>query len=120
VFVGDFHDLEATMASMSEPTNACAESKLLINIIEEKARRMPDNTFMRYPGIDWETQGYKSISWIQWARAIDKVAYWLDTRLGSLEESQTFAYFGPNDARYAILIPASIKTGRKVSQDGFC
>jgi hypothetical protein len=104
------------MESVPEPTNACIEGKLLINVIEEKAKRMPDNTFMRYPGTDWETQGYKSISWVQWSRAIDKVAYWLDTNLGSLTESQTYAYFGPNDARYAILIPASMKTERRVSR----
>jgi acyl-CoA synthetase (AMP-forming)/AMP-acid ligase II len=105
------------MAFVMEPTNEYAESKLLINIIEDKAKRMPDDTFMRYPGTDWEIQGYKSISWSQWARAIDKIAYWLDTNLGSLTESETFAYFGPNDARYAFLIPASIKTGRKVCCD---
>jgi acyl-CoA synthetase (AMP-forming)/AMP-acid ligase II len=102
------------MGSVPEPTNAYPHGKLLINVIAEKAKRSPDDTYMRYPGLDWETTGYKSISWIQYASAIDKIAYWLDTHLGTVKETETIAYFGPNDARYAILIPASIKTRRKV------
>ena len=69
---------------------------------------------MRYPGIDWETNGYETISYVQYAHAIDKVAYWLDDQLGKAIGNDTIAYFGLNDPGYAILVPAAIKTGRKV------
>jgi acyl-CoA synthetase (AMP-forming)/AMP-acid ligase II len=102
------------MASLSESADKHAKRKLLISAIEEKARWTPGNTFMRYPPKHWETKGYQTISFIQWANAIDKVAYWLDSQLGGAEGSSTVAYFGPNDPRYAILTPAVIKTGRRV------
>jgi long-subunit acyl-CoA synthetase (AMP-forming) len=102
------------MASLSGPANTHPGGKLFIRAIEEKAQWIPNDTFMRYPPKNWETKGYQTISWGQWAKAIDKVAYWLDSQLGKAEESGTVAYFGPNDARYAIITPAVIKSGRRV------
>jgi acyl-coenzyme A synthetase/AMP-(fatty) acid ligase len=102
------------MGSALEPTNPYIQGKLLVGTLEEKAKWTPNETFMRYPGIDWETKGYEIITWSQYAQAIDKVAYWLDDQLGKTTCADTIAYFGPNDPRYAILMPATIKTGRKV------
>jgi acyl-CoA synthetase (AMP-forming)/AMP-acid ligase II len=103
------------MTSLSGPANIRTEGKLFISAIEDKARWIPNHTFMRYPPKDWETKGYQSISYGQWSNAIDKVAFWLDSQLGKVGDSGTVAYFGPNDARYAIITPAVIKSGRRVS-----
>jgi acyl-CoA synthetase (AMP-forming)/AMP-acid ligase II len=102
------------MGSMPKIDRSFEQSKLLITAIEEKAKWMPNDTYMRYPRKDWETEGYQTISCMQYARAIDKVAYWLDEHLGKTTQSDTIAYSGPNDPRYAIIMPAAIKTGRKV------
>lgn len=102
------------MGSVTESTNAGAQGKLIINAIEEKAIWTPNDTYMRYPGEDWETKGFRSMSWYNYASAINKVAYWLNDHLGKATNNDTIAYFGPNDPRYAILVPAAIKTGRKV------
>jgi acyl-coenzyme A synthetase/AMP-(fatty) acid ligase len=102
------------MDSMPEIDRSFEQSKLLVTAIEEKAKWMPNDTYMRYPRKDWETVGYRTISCMQYARAIDKVAYWLDELLGKTTQSDTIAYSGPNDPRYAIMMPAAIKTGRKV------
>lgn len=92
------------------------EPGLLINVIEAKAKWIANHTFMRYPPKSWETEGYRTITWSQFADAIDKVAYWLEEKLGNATGNETVAYLGPNDARYAILLPAVVKTGRKVSR----
>jgi acyl-coenzyme A synthetase/AMP-(fatty) acid ligase len=92
------------------------QSKLLITAIEDKAKWTPNDTYIRYPGKDWETEGYRTISCSQYARAIDKAAYWLDEQLGKATQADTIAYSGPSDPRYAIIMPAAIKTGRKLSR----
>ena len=101
------------MAAAPQPT-APSTPKLLVHAIDEKAKWKPNDTFMRYPGAEWEMKGYASISWVQYTNAINKVACWLDKHLGSNAEDETIAYFGPDDPRYAIIVPASIKTSRKV------
>jgi hypothetical protein len=88
--------------------------KLLIHAIEEKVKWTPNDTFMRYPRLGWETRGYDIISWTDYANAINKVAFWLDEKLGSATDIDTFAYLGPSDPRYAIIVPAAIKAGKKV------
>jgi acyl-CoA synthetase (AMP-forming)/AMP-acid ligase II len=89
--------------------------KLLIEVIEGKAQWIGGHTFMRYPSANWEADGYRTITWSQYADAINKVAVWLDEQLGKSHGNDTVAYLGPSDARYAILLPAVVKTNRKVS-----
>jgi len=92
--------------------------KLLVEAIQYRARWSPDNTFMRYPPPDWETTGYRSLSWRQHLNSINKIAHWLDEQLGRVDAwgaFDTVAYAGPNDVRYAFIIPAMVKTKRKVS-----
>lgn len=88
--------------------------RLLINTIEERAKHAPNHTFMHYPPNDWEDTGYRTITISQYAYAVDRVAHWLDSQLGDAISSKTVAYHGLNDPRYAIMVPAAIKTGRRV------
>ena len=96
------------------PLNKTHEPKLLINIIEEKAKWLSNHTFMRYPSANWELDGYHTITWKQYADAINKTAHWLDAELGKSTDNETVAYLGLNDARYAIMLGAMVKTGRQV------
>lgn len=89
-------------------------SRLLIRLIDETAERTPEAILIRYAGPDWETAGYKTITWKQLAGAVNKAAYWLDERLG-VGRTYTIAYLGPNDARYYFLLGGAIKTRRRVS-----
>jgi len=91
------------------------QDQLLVHAIEEKAQWIPDHMYIRYAPEIWEQTGYRTITWRQYANAIDKVAYWFDEQQGKAITCDTVAYFGPNDPRYVILIPAIIKCGRKVS-----
>ncbi|KAF2191424.1 acetyl-CoA synthetase-like protein [Zopfia rhizophila CBS 207.26] len=89
-------------------------ARSLSSIIEKKAEWLPEHTFVRYPGPDWETNGYRTITWRQYADAINKAAYWLDGQLGKSTDNDTIAYIGPPDPRYSIILPAAIKTNRKL------
>lgn len=95
------------------------QGQLFVHAIEEKAQWIPNNMYMRYAPDDWLHRGYKTITWKQYASAIDKMAFWFDERLGKAVDCETVAYFGPNDPRYAILIPSVVKHGRKVSVKSF-
>jgi acyl-CoA synthetase (AMP-forming)/AMP-acid ligase II len=96
------------------PLNKTHEPKLFINVIEQKAKWLSNHTFMRYPSANWELDGYRTITWKQYADAINKIAHWLDAELGKSTDNETLAYLGPNDARYAIMLAAMVKTGRQV------
>ncbi|ORY14274.1 hypothetical protein BCR34DRAFT_479781 [Clohesyomyces aquaticus] len=87
---------------------------LLVNIIEYKAQWLTGHTFMRYPAVNWKEDGYRTLTWGQYSDTINKVAHWLDEKLGELPQGQTVAYLGPSDARYSIILPAVIKTNRKI------
>lgn len=101
------------MGSISPEAEA---EKLLVKIIEEKAKWTPDHTFVRFPGEGWETKGYSTITWRQYANGINKVAHWLDEQLGKSENNDTVAYMGPNDVRYAFVWPALNRSYRRVSK----
>lgn len=96
------------------PLNDVESPRLLIELIEEKSKWLANHTFMRYPGKNWQLDGYSTLTWSQCADAIDKVAYWLDEQLGKSEDIDTVGYFGPADPRYAFMVPAIVKTNRKV------
>jgi len=98
----------------SMPLESPEQGTLLVTAIEEKALSLPHHTVFYYPTVDWETDGYRNLTWLQWSDAINKVAFWLDEQLGKVN-IETVAYLGPNDLRYSILMPAMIKTGRKAS-----
>ena len=102
------------MGSIQEIENENTQGKLLVHAIEEKAKWTPQHTWIRYPSSDWETKGHQTITWGQYAESVNKLAYWLDEQLGETDQNDTIAYFGPNDPRYGLLVPAAIKTGRKV------
>ncbi|KAF2661200.1 acetyl-CoA synthetase-like protein [Lophiostoma macrostomum CBS 122681] len=88
--------------------------KLLTKVLEDKAEWIGDHTYLRYPNDDWETEGYRTMTWRQYADSVNKVAHWLDQQLGVSQSRDTIAYMGPSDARYAIMFLAAIKTDRKL------
>lgn len=88
--------------------------KLLVTLIEEKAALIPSHTWLRFPGEDWENNGYTTVTWRQYLNGINKVAHWLDETLGKSTDNDAVAYSGPNDIRYALVWLAVIKTGRKL------
>ncbi|KAK6221183.1 hypothetical protein QIS74_04912 [Colletotrichum tabaci] len=88
--------------------------ELFVRKIDENAKWQPHHTLVRFAGgPDWETEGYRSLTWQQYADGINKTAHWLDKTFGKSVDNETVAYSGPSDVRYAFLFAASVKTGRK-------
>lgn len=100
------------------PKTLTPQPRLLVNAIDAKAATNPDSPWLLYaksPSSEHEG-GYQTITWKQFAHAVNKTAFWLDSNIPRTEQtSQTFGYLGPNDARYYILIAAAAKSKRRVS-----
>jgi acyl-CoA synthetase (AMP-forming)/AMP-acid ligase II len=95
---------------------ATKQPRLLANVIDAKAESIPDEPWLLYANSsNWEQEGgYQTITWKQFANAINKAAFWLDENLPQTEAVQTVSYVGPNDPRYYIIIAAATKSKRRV------
>jgi acyl-coenzyme A synthetase/AMP-(fatty) acid ligase len=89
--------------------------RLLPAIVDQVAKQSPGKTYAQYPDRDWQRKGYRNLCFGQVAKAVDKMAFWLDENLGIAKNFETFAYYGSKDLRYAFVVLAAIKTGRKAS-----
>lgn len=95
------------------------QPRLLVNAVDAKAINIPDSSWLLYARSSlWEQEGgYRTITWKQFANAVNRTAFWLDDNLPRTKsDRQTFAYLGPNDARYYILIVAAAKSKRRVGR----
>ena len=90
--------------------------RLLPHVIDDKALANPHGEALSVPRSDNPADGWKAISWKEYANAINYatrkiVAEWGQAAPGT---NPTIAYIGPNDARYVVLIIAAVKAGYKV------
>lgn len=82
------------------------------NEIDNIAAKTPTKVYAKIPVDDQDlARGYRDISIKQLANAVNSASFWLDEALG---ETRSFAYYGARDLRYAAIILAAAKTGRKV------
>jgi acyl-CoA synthetase (AMP-forming)/AMP-acid ligase II len=95
------------------------QPRLLVNAVDVKGKSDPDSPWLLYAKSSlWEQEGgYRTITWKQFANAVNRTAFWLDDNLPRTKSGrQTIAYLGPNDARYYILIVAAAKSERRVGR----
>lgn len=100
---------------MTPPTPIPREWKteLTPNIIDYVAATAPENLYAEYP-VSAHTYdlGYRTITYRDFANAINGVAAWLLKNLGPPKrENEVLAYIGPNDLRYPALIIGAVKAG---------
>ena len=89
-------------------------SLTLPHLIDRIAERIPNRIFVSLPiGTDIAV-GYHDYTYQDFARAVDKCAWWIDTAIGKSTSFETLAYIGCQDLRYVVLLLAAIKTGHKV------
>jgi hypothetical protein len=84
-------------------------------VVEERAQEDPDRLYSIIPKTTKIDDGYTNFTYSQLVKAVDKISWWLDEKLGSSANLETFAYMGPSDHRYTILFLAATKTRRQVS-----
>jgi len=62
------------------------------------------------------SQGFRTVSMSQMAKAVNATAWWMQSEFGRGENSETLAYIGISDLRYQIVHLASIMCGYKGSR----
>lgn len=93
------------------PSKAAFGTRLLPTLIDQLAETDPDRVSFSYPKSTTLSDGFQDVTIAQFARAIDRCAWHLETRLGRGENFPTLLYLGPQDIMYGVLTVAAIKTG---------
>lgn len=90
--------------------------ELVPNIVDHLARVAPDATYALFPKSPVTySEGYRTVSYKDFANAVNGLAWWLHETLGPSQNFEVLAYVGPNDVRYTALLLGAIKAGYVVS-----
>ena len=104
-----FHD---TMSANETPPQF--GRRLIPHLIDERAQCDWRQPLTSIPRSSKPRDGFKDISYRQFANAVNHCAWWMREALPKAHGPSTIAYTGPSDIRYGILTIAAIKTGFKV------
>ena len=82
-------------------------------LVDQIAKEEPETPFISLSN----AKGYTTITFGQYANAIDGVAWWLEHKIGKGDLGEALAYLGTGsgDVYYAILLIAAHKAGYYVS-----
>lgn len=86
--------------------------ELVPNIVDHLAKVSPSAPYALYP--DSPTtydKGYRTVTYKDFANAINGFAWWFSKNLGRTEDFDVLAYIGPNDVRYTALCLGAVKAG---------
>ncbi|KAJ8067956.1 hypothetical protein OCU04_003538 [Sclerotinia nivalis] len=88
------------------------KNELLPKIVDNLADVDPEALYAEYPvsTVTYD-QGYRKITFGDFANAVNCVAWWLHETLGPGKDSEVLTYIGPNDLRYPALILGAAKAG---------
>ena len=92
--------------------------QLLPCAVDQIAETEPDATWATISTSPTKIDaGYQNITYLQFANAINGLAWWLEEELGRGDTSEPLAFFGTSgsDVRYAILLIAAVKAQYYVS-----
>ncbi|EFR04290.1 L-aminoadipate-semialdehyde dehydrogenase [Nannizzia gypsea CBS 118893] len=88
--------------------------RLVISVFDEVAAEEPGRILYSLPVSRDVSEGFRDITALQFANAVNRTAWWLEAELGKGSSFPTVGYFGPwNDFRYILLILGCIKAGYK-------
>jgi acyl-coenzyme A synthetase/AMP-(fatty) acid ligase len=93
--------------------------RLLPSMVDENAEKAPEKLLAYIPRSGDLKDGFTSVTRGDFARAVNRCAWWLEGLLGTSTTFETLSYLGPSDLRYFILIIAVSKVGYKVSSIAF-
>ena len=88
--------------------------RLIASRIDELAHLEPNGVWISIPSAR-PVEGFRDVTWAEGANAINRAAWWLESKLGYGSDQAPIAYMGPQDIRYIILLVAAIKTKHKAS-----
>ena len=88
---------------------------LIPDVVDQRARNEPESLYAEYPiSATSYQEGYRKITYRDFANAINGVAWWLHKTLGPGKDCEPLAYIGPNDLRYPALVLGAVKAGYAV------
>jgi thioester reductase-like protein/acyl-CoA synthetase (AMP-forming)/AMP-acid ligase II len=89
-------------------------NQLLPTVIDDRARSDPHGAFTKVPILNNYDNGYRVVTNVNLATAVDYVAGLIDSQFGQSIDHECIAYIGLSDLRYIIVLLAGIKTGFKL------
>jgi acyl-CoA synthetase (AMP-forming)/AMP-acid ligase II len=88
--------------------------RLLLTSVDDAAENEPDRRFAVIPkGLEL-SDGFMNMSMKELARAVNCMAWWIESVIGEGKPRETLAYMASNDVRYVIFLLACQKTGHQV------
>jgi hypothetical protein len=93
-------------------TTKVVDEGLIPHLVDARAQSGYNRPFALTPRSKDPADGFKEITYSQLANAVNRTAWWLDSQFS--DNVEPYAYLGPNDFRYMILVIASVKTQRQV------
>jgi acyl-CoA synthetase (AMP-forming)/AMP-acid ligase II len=98
--------------STKQPQIEDWRTTLLPNVVDRLAETSPDAPYALYPNApNTYDHGYRTVTYKEFANAINGLAGWLKENLGPSENFDVVAYMGPNDVRYTALLLGAVKAG---------
>ncbi|KAI1503048.1 hypothetical protein F5X99DRAFT_376604 [Biscogniauxia marginata] len=103
------------MDSTKDPSPTLFGRRLIPHVIDEISRNDPQRECLSIPRSSDLNDGWKIVTFTEFANAINYVAHMIIERFGlpATNTVPTIAYIGPNDVRYIIIMIAAIKAGYK-------
>lgn len=102
---------------MPNSRTEAARTELLPTIIDQLAHDELDTLWGEYPtSTRTLDEGYKQLSYKQFANAVNGVANQIETTLGKRDTGEPLAFLAANDPRCAIALVAAIKAGFHASR----
>lgn len=101
------------MASSGQPPEY--GRRLIPVLIDKTAQERPDDAFAFVARSTKVEDGCQTVTYNQFANAINHCALWLQAQVGRSQRFDTLAYFGRPSLMSCVLMIAAIKTGHQVS-----
>lgn len=99
-----------------EPTdpNWRSKLKLLPAYLDDIANHEPNRVMAAIPNGDEVSQGFTDITVRQFAKAVDRAAWYIHSNIGRSNTFETLTYIGGNDLCYPLIAIAAGKVGYKI------
>jgi acyl-coenzyme A synthetase/AMP-(fatty) acid ligase len=94
--------------------------RLVPVVIDELSEREPEKIFAIIPRTLDLDDGFANVTYRDFANAINRMAEWLEEKMGRSSSFETLAYMGPFDIGYFVMLLAACKVGFKVSNTMEC
>lgn len=89
--------------------------RLVVNIVDEMGRDEPDRVVYQLPLTRNVAEGFRDITALELANAVNRTAWWLESKVGQGSSFPTVGYIGP---RKSFPLSISWLSGLNLEMDG--